>query len=472
MALLSKIDPPCIAPAGAVAQLHMALRGILLTPDSAEYDDVRALYNAAIDKRPALIARCVDVADVIAVVDFARNHSVPLAIRGGGHNAAGLSSVDHGLMMDLSLMKGIHVDPIARTVRVEPGCTWSDVDHATHVFGLATPSGIIGSTGVAGLTLGGGIGHLSRRFGLTIDNLLAADVVLADGSCLTTNADESPDLFWALRGGGGNFGVVTSFLFRLHPVKTVVGGPMLWPLAQATEIMRWYRSFITTTAPEDLNGFFAFLTVPPIPPFPDTCHLQKMCGIVWCYSGPPDRADAVFGPARTLIPPAWDGVQPMPFPVLQSAFDAMYPPGLHWFCTSDFVKALPDEAIARHVEFAHTLPSRHSGMHLYPMNGAVQRKGRYETAFSYRDVTFAEVIVGVDPDPARVEAVTIWAQDYRAALHPFAAGGAYVNWLLEEGEDRVRSAYRDNYELLATVKARYDPANLFRINQNIRPAQK
>lgn len=453
----------------SVDQLREALRGELLTPSHPAYDEVRALYNAMIDKRPALIARAADVADVIATVNFARTTGLPLAIRGGGHHGAGLSSVDDGIMLDLSLLKGIRVDPIARTVRVEPGCLTAEVDHATHAFGLATPTGTIGSTGIAGLTLGGGIGHLSRKHGLTIDNLLAADVVLADGTLVTASANEHPDLFWALRGGGGNFGVVTSFLFRLHHVDTVIGGPTLWPLDQAEDVMRWYRSFIAE-APEEINGFFAMLTIPPVPIFPEALHLQRMCGVVWCSTASLETTNELLAPMREQLPPLVDAVQPMPFPALQTAFDALIPAGLQWYWKTDFVRELTDEAIAKHIEHAHQMPPFRSTMHLYPIDGAVHRTGRNETAFSYRDVTWAQVIVGIDPDPANAGEITRWATSYWDAVHPFAAEGAYVNMMMEEGQARVRASYRDNYFRLAAVKRQYDPANLFRINQNITPA--
>ena len=270
------------------------------------------------------------MADVIAAVNFARENELTLAVRGGGHNGGGLGVWDGGLVIDLSRMKGIRVDPERRTVRVEGGCTLGDMDHATHAFGLATPSGIMSTTGVGGLTLGGGLGHLTRKCGLAIDNLLAVDVVLADGRLVTASSDENEDLFWAVRGGGGNFGVVTSFLFKVHPISTIIAGPTLWPLEQAPEVMRWYRDFITE-APEDLNGFFAFLIVPPAPPFPQHLHLEKMCGVVWCYTGPAERAEEVFGPVQQFGPPALHGIQPMPYPALQSAFDALYPPGLQWY---------------------------------------------------------------------------------------------------------------------------------------------
>jgi hypothetical protein len=445
------------------------LRGELIEPGDKDYDTVRKVYNAMIDKRPRLIARCVDVGDVITAVNFARENRMLLAVRGGGHNGGGLGVCDDGLVIDLSPMKYTRVDPKARTILAGGGCTWGDVDHATHAFGMATPSGIISTTGVAGLTLGGGIGYLTRKCGLSIDNLLSVDMVLADGRFVTASAEENEDLFWAVRGGGGNFGVVTSFLFRLHPIKTIIGGPTLWTLEQATNAMKWYREFITT-APEDLNGFFAFLTVPPAPPFPENLHLKKMCGVVWCYTGPEKEAERVFKPIREFGPPALYGIHAMPHPVLQSAFDALYPPGLQWYWRADFVKELSDEAIALHVKHGSSVPTMHSSMHLYPINGKAQRVGKTETPWSYRDATWAEVIVGVDPDPANAKRITEWTKAYWDALHPYSAGGAYVNFMMDEGEERIRATYRDNYARLASLKKKYDPTNLFRVNQNIKPA--
>jgi FAD/FMN-containing dehydrogenase len=452
----------------SVTKLRNGLRGELVQPTDETYDASRTVYNAMIDKRPAMIARCSDVADVISAVNFGRENDLLVAIRGGGHNGAGLGICDDGLIIDLSRMKGIRVDPESRTARVEGGATWGEVDHATHAFGLATPSGIISTTGVGGLTLGGGLGHLTRKYGLTIDNLLSADVVLADGSFVTASEEENQDLFWAIRGGGGNFGVVTSFLFRLHPVSNIIGGPTLWPLDQAAEVMRWYRDFIAE-APEELNGFFAFLTVPPGPPFPEHLHMKKMCGIVWCYTGPAEDADEVFAPVQEVGTPALHGVHEMPYPALQSAFDGLYPPGLQWYWKADFINELSDEAIEEHLKYAEA-PTMHSTMHLYPINGAAHRVGENDTAWSYREATWGMVIAGVDPDPANKELITDWSRDYWEAIHPHSAGGAYVNMMMEEGQDRVKASYRDNYDRLAEIKREYDPENLFRVNQNIRPA--
>ncbi len=457
-------------PAQSVDQLRGAFRGELIQPTDATYDAARKVYNAMIDKRPRLIARCVDVADVMAAVEFGRENGLLTAIRGGSHNGAGLGTCDDGLVIDLSRMKGIRVDPAARTVRVQAGCVWGDVDHATHAFGLATPCGFISSTGVAGLTLGGGIGYLTRRYGLTIDNLLSVDVVLADGRFVTANSEVNPDLFWAVRGGGGNFGVVTSFEFRLHPVKMVQFGPTFWPLEEAADVLRAYGKFIAQ-APEEVGGFFAFLVVPPVPMFPEHLHLKTVCGVVWCYTGPAENLESALKPMRGVGHPLLDSVGPAPFPAVQSLFDGLYPAGLQWYWRADNFSELSDEAIARHVEHGSRVPNMFSTMHLYPVNGAAQRVGRNDTAYSFREAQFAEVIVGVDPDPANKEKITAWCKQYWEALHPYSAGGAYVNFMMDEGQERVQATYRDNYERLAAIKRKYDPQNFFRVNQNIRPAE-
>jgi len=450
-----------------ITELSATLRGRIVQPEDADYDSARRVYNAMIDRYPGLIVQCRDVADVMRCVDFAREQSLLLAVRGGGHNGGGLGTCDQGLVIDLRHLKGIRVDPRSRTVRVEGGCTWAEVDHATHAFGMAVPCGIISTTGVGGLTLGGGLGHLTRKYGLTVDSLLEADVVLADGSLVTASAEQHPELYWALRGGGGNFGVVTSFLFRLHPVKMVTAGPTFWPLERAGEVLRWYREFIVS-APEDLNGFFAFLTVPSGPPFPEALHGKKVCGVVWCYTG--DNAEAVFKPVAAFGPPLLHGVHELPFPALQGVFDAIYPPGDQWYWRADFVNELSDAAIAEHEKFAARMPTAQSTMHLYPIDGAAHRVKSSDTAFSYRDANWGAVFAGVSRDPADVPKITAWAKAYSDALHPYSAGGAYVNMMMDdEGDERVRASYRDNYARLAAAKKRYDPDNLFRVNQNIRP---
>jgi len=456
----------------SINELRAALRGRVIQPGDHDYEDARKVYNAMIHKKPRLIVRCADVADIISSVNFARQNRLLLSIRGGGHNAGGLGIADDALVIDLAPIKYTRVDPEAGTVMVGGGCVWGDVDHATHAFGFAVPSGIISTTGVGGLTLGGGIGHLTRKFGLTIDNLLSAEVVLADGRFVKANAEENADLFWALRGGGGNFGVVTSFVFKLNKIDMIYGGPMLYQLSEAADVMKWYREFIVK-APDDLSGFFAFLTVPPAPPFPEHLHLKKMCGIIWACAATESKAAEMFKPIRAFKKPALDLVGPLPHPALQSMFDALYPPGLQWYWRADFVNELSDKAVAEHVRFGHELPSMHSTMHLYPINGAASRVGKSETAWNYRDANWAQVMVGVDPDPANKDKIISWTKNYYDALHPYYAGGAYVNFLMgDEGGDRVKATYGDNYERLVKIKNKYDPDNFFRVNQNIKPSAK
>ena len=454
-----------------IAKFGQSLRGALIGRDHLDYDDARKLYNGMIDKRPLLIARCADVADVVAAVNFGRDNNLPIAIRGGGHSGPGLGSVDDGLVIDLSLMKHVHVEPPARTVRVGPGCTTGDVDHATHTFGLAVPFGMISTTGVAGLTLGGGSGYLTRKYGLTVDNLIEADVVLADGTLVTASRNKNPDLFWALRGGGGNFGVVTSFLFEAHPVSMVFGGPLAWPAAQAGRIMRVFRDFLPN-APEDLGGWIGLQTVPSTPPFPEPFWGHGVCIVSVCYNGSEEDARKVLAPLLAAVPPPaldWTGM--MPFPALQTMFDALLPPGLQMYWRGDYVKTLPDVAIEADLEHAAKAPSELSLMHLYPIDGAAHRIGKQDTAWSARDANWSMVIVGVDPSPAKAADITRWTKDYWNAVHPFNADGGYLNFMMDdEGEARVRAAYGENYARLAAIKHRYDPANLFHVNQNIRPA--
>jgi FAD/FMN-containing dehydrogenase len=459
-----------MTPAQAAGQELSGFQGQLIGPDDAGFDEARKVYNAMIDKRPALIARCTGAEDVAGVIRFARDRDLLIAVRGGGHNGAGLGTCDGGVVIDLSPIKEIDVDPKARTVRVGGGCTWGEVDGATNEHGLATPSGIISTTGVGGLTLGGGLGHLTRKYGLSIDNLLEAEIVLASGETVRASADDNPDLFWAIRGGGGNFGVVTSFLFRLHEVGTIVGGPTFWPVEAGAEVLSVYREFLPS-APRELNGFFLFGTVPPAPPFPEELHLRKICGVVWCYAGADEAAAAkAMAPLLEALPePLMHGVQAMPHPMLQSAFDGLYPPGDQWYWRADFVKEIPDEAVAQHARFGAELPTMQSTMHLYPIDGAVHDVDSADTAWSYRDAHWGSVFAGVDPDPGNVDTIRNWTIDYHEALHPYSAGGAYVNMMMDEGQERVRASYSDNYDRLARIKAEYDPDNTFRVNQNIQP---
>lgn len=452
-----------------VPDLRNRMAGEVISPQDSAYDEARTVYNAMIDRRPAVIARCAGVADVQAALEVVRGSGLDVAVRGGGHNGPGLGTVEGGVVIDLSPLHSVEVDAARRTARVGGGATWNMVDTATGAHGLATPSGVISSTGVGGLTLGGGHGYLSRQFGLTIDNLLEAEVVLADGRVVTASEAQNPDLFWALRGGGGNFGVVTSFLFRLHPVSTVVAGPTAWPLSATADVLKWFRDFLPAQDSQ-LYGFFATMTVPPAPAFPEPFHLHKACAIMWCFSGDPGDAEEALRPVRDLSP-AFDGIQEAPYQGVQQAFDALYPAGLQWYWRGDFFRAIPDEAVAAHVEHSEGLPTMYSTMHLYPIDGAVNRVAPDATAWAYRDATFSEVIVGVDPDPAKAATIKQWAIDYWQATHPFSAGGGYVNFLMDdEGQDRVRATYGHNYDRLAQVKAEYDPHNLFHINQNIRPA--
>jgi FAD/FMN-containing dehydrogenase len=446
------------------------LAGRLFSPDDGGYDEARTVYNAMIDKRPALVARCASAREVADVIGFARKHDLAVAVRGGGHNGAGFGTIDGGLVIDLSPLKGVEVDPKKRTARVAGGAVWGEVDAATGEHGLATPSGIISTTGVGGLTLGGGLGHLTRKCGLAIDNLLEAEMVLANGKSVRASADEHPDLYWAIRGGGGNFGVVTSFLFGLHEVGTVIAGPTFWDIDDSAEVLSAYPDFIHG-ASRELNGFFAYASVPPAPPFPEELHLRKVCGVVWCFVGTEEAAAKAMAPLLESTPePLLHGPAPMPHATLQGAFDGLYPPGDQWYWRADFVKEIPNEAVKIHARFGREMPTWKSTMHLYPIDGAVHDIDPAGTAWAYRDSMFGSVFAGVDPDPANAEAIKRWSIDYFEELHPYSAGGAYVNMMMEEGEDRVRASYRDNYDRLAKIKAEHDPENVFRVNQNILPA--
>lgn len=455
----------------ATSKFRQSLRGQLIGRGDPGYEEARKLYNGMIDKRPLMIARCVDPADVVAAVNFGRENNLLIAIRGGGHNGPGLGSCNDGLVIDLSPMKGVRVDQQMRTVRVGPGCTQGEVDHATHAFGLAVPAGIVSTTGIAGLALGGGTGYLTRKYGITADNLLEADVVLADGSMVTANRTQHPDLFWALRGGGGNFGVVTSFLFEAHPVSMIYGGPVIWDQSHARTIMQWYRDFLPR-APLELCSFLGLKTVPSVDMFPREAWGTRICALISCYAGDLNEAEAAVRPIRTELPaPMLDGMGVMPFPALQSLFDPLLPPGLQWYWKGDFVKELSDQAIDAHLEHAAQSPSELSLMHLYPIDGAVHEVGKANTAWGARDATWSMVIAGIDPDPAKGTALVNWAKGYWNAVHRFNAEGGYVNFMMDdEGEARVQASYGENYARLAAIKSQYDPNNLFRVNQNIRPA--
>ena len=442
-----------------VADFRNTLRGELLTPGDDGYDAARTIWNAMIDNRPALIARCRGAADVMAAVGFARDHGLSLSIKGGGHNVAGKAVCNDGLMIDLSLMKSIRVDPSARTARVEPGVTWGDLDQETHAFGLATPGGVVSSTGIAGLTLGGGQSWLTGKYGLTIDNLLAADVVLADGSLVRASADENPDLFWALRGAGANFGVVTSFEYRLHPVQTVIGGMVIHPFDRAREVLRFYREF-SKNQPDELTTYAAILTGP---------DGNLVVALVVCYTGDLEEGERILAPLRHFGPPVADMIGQMPFPAQQALIGASFPDGRLNYWKSGLTDTISDQAIETIVEHAARVPSPFTATVFADCHGAYRRVANSETAYSHRHLQYDLVILSAWTDPAETERNIRWTRDFFAALEPELSGGVYVNDLGDEGSERVRHAYGENYERLVALKTQYDPTNLFRLNQNIAP---
>ncbi len=445
-------------------------RGRLIGPADKDYDEARALYNGMIDKRPKVIARCTDAADVMAAVNYGRENKLLVAIRGGGHSGPGFGSCDGGLVIDLSHMRSVRVDPSTRRVRVEPGCTAADLDHATHAFGLAVPLGIVGSTGVAGLTLGGGTGYLTRKHGLTIDNLLEVDMVLADGSFITASKDEHADLFWAVRGGGGNFGVITSFLFQAHPARMVYAGPIFWDAKDARKVMAAYREFIAK-APEELGLFVGLKTVPPTDPFPKEHWNKRACALIGAFNGPiADGQKLMASLLDKLPPPLFNWMGEMPWPAINSLFDPFFPKGLQWYWKGDFVKALSDEAIDVHIANALKAPTPFCLMHLYPIDGAVRRVAKDATPWAARDASWSMVIAGISPDPNDAGALRTWGRGYWESIHPYNLEAAYVNFLdADEGDNRIELSYGHNYTRLGTIKAKYDPDNLFRVNQNIAP---
>ncbi|MBR9757376.1 MAG: FAD-binding oxidoreductase [Algicola sp.] len=448
---------------------YQDLTGEVITPQSTNYDEARAIYNAMIDKKPALIVKCSNTDDVVNAVNYARENNIEVSIKSGGHNGAGLALVDDGLVIDLSEMKAFDIDPNAKTIRVDPGFTLGEIGEITQEHGLYLPFGINGTTGISGLTLGGGLGYLSRKGGLTIDNLLECEVVLANGDVVTANKNSHPDLFWALRGGGGNFGIVVSFKFKLLSVATVYGGPMIWEMDDAEETFRLYDEF-TKTDDQDLYGFYAFLTVPPAPPFPEEHWNKRCCGVVWNYTGPLDKAEAILRPMREKTNPIIDFVGEMPMHQLNTLFDALYPKGLQWYWRAHFINDVSDESLAINIKYGKAIPNVHTTTHFYPIDGKVHEVANHETAWANRGVRWAQVIVGVDPQPENAQIITDWCKNYYDELIPYAANqGAYVNFMMEEGQERIKASYKDNYEKLVAVKTKYDPTNFFHINQNIKP---
>jgi FAD/FMN-containing dehydrogenase len=449
--------------------LRESVRGQVISPDDEEYDVARRVYNAMIDRRPAVVVRPANTGDVMSTVRFAQENGLPVATRGGSHSVPGFGTGDDAVVIDLSSRRGVRVDPVSRTARAEGGATWGDFNAATHAFGLATTGGIISTTGVGGLTLGGGIGYLDRGFGLSCDNLISADVVTADGTMRVASETGSEDLFWAIRGGGGNFGVVTSFEFALHPVKDIYGGPMFFELEHARDILEFYREYITE-APEQLGVFPAFQIAPPLPFIPEDRHGEPFIAVVACWAGPLEEGEKELQPFHDVAPVLAEHVGPMPYPALNSAFDGLVPPGLQHYWKANFNTELSDGAIDGHLEFGPRLPTVNSTVHIYPINGACHRVPGDATAFAYRDATFATVIAGMWPDPMQNEANTQWVRDYYNATAPHSEGGGYVNFMAEDDQDRIRDNYKGNYDRLAAIKRTYDPDNMFRFNQNIRPA--
>jgi FAD/FMN-containing dehydrogenase len=449
--------------------LRESVRGQVISPDDEEYDVARRVYNAMIDRRPAVVVRPANTGDVMSTVRFAQENGLPVATRGGSHSVPGFGTGDDAVVIDLSSRRGVRVDPVSRTARAEGGTTWGDFNAATHAFGLATTGGIISTTGVGGLTLGGGIGYLDRGFGLSCDNLISADVVTADGTMRVASGTAHEDLFWAIRGGGGNFGVVTSFEFALHPVKDIYGGPMFFELEHARDILEFYREYIAD-APEQLGVFPAFQIAPPLPFIPEDRHGEPFIAVVACWAGSLEEGEKELQPFHDVAPVLAEHVGPMPYPALNSAFDALVPPGLQHYWKANFNTELTDGAIDGHLEFGPRLPTVNSTVHIYPINGACHRVPGDATAFAYRDATFATVIAGMWPDPAQNEANTQWVRDYYNATAPHSEGGGYVNFMAEDDQDRIRDNYKGNYDRLAAIKRTYDPDNMFRFNQNIKPA--
>lgn len=453
----------------SLLSLQEKVRGPLTTADSPDYDTARAVYNGMIDKHPAAVLQVSQVADVIAGVNFARDEGLDLALRGGGHSAPGFGTCDGGLVLDFTNRRGVRVDPSTATAWSETGATWADFNHATNAFGLATTGGIIGSTGVAGLTLGGGIGYLSRKYGLSCDNLKSADVVTADGKFRHASATENDDLFWALRGGTGNFGVVTSLEFALHPVDVVYGGIAIYQLEHLKAVGQLYRDTIAT-APEELGVFIGVHQGPPVPFLPEEYHGRPVAVLVGAWMGQHDEGQRRWQPFLDVAPVAGSFVGPIPYPALNTLFDPMLPKGLQAYWKAEFLPSMTDEVIKLAKHHGETIPSEETANHFYPINGAVHRVAKDATAFPYRDVEFAAVIAGMWEDPADNAANIRWVRDYAAALSGHSAGGAYINFMDADDQSRIRDNYSGNYDRLASIKAKYDPGNLFHINQNIKPA--
>ncbi len=450
-----------------IERIKTLLRGALFQPHDDDYDEAREVYNAMHDRRPALIVRAAGVADVMAAVNFSRKHDLLLAVRGGGHSVPGFGTCDGGLVLDLGRMKGIRVDPEKRTVRAEGGCTWGDFDHATHAFGLATTGGIVSTTGIAGLTLGGGMGYLSRSCGLSCDSLISADVVTAQGTFVTCNRDSHPDLFWAIRGGGGNFGVVTSFEYQLHPIGEILGGVTFYQIE--ADVLRNYLKLIAS-APEDLGAIFAFALATPLPFVPEEWHGKPVAAVITCWSGSSDEDEKVIGTLGDLGTVVGQALWRMPYPMINTLFDELLPRGLQHYWKANFAQELPEGAVAAHLEHGGKVPTLQSGTFLFPIDGACHRVPADETAFAHRSTALSVVIAGTWQDPADNDKNTQWVRDYYDALRPFSEEGGYINFMSGDDQNRAPSNYGANYQRLREAKSKYDPENLFSMNQNIAPA--
>ncbi len=457
--------------AATLKEFEDGLHGEMVKPGDGAYDKARAIWNGVHDARPAVIARCADAADVRHAVGFARSEGLDVAVRGGSHSIPGFSTCDDGIVIDLSPMKGIEIDVDAATVRAEGGVIWGELDAATQEHGLATTGGLVSTTGVAGFTLGGGIGWLMRKYGLACDNLRSAEVVTADGQILTASATENADLLWGLRGGGGNFGVVTSFEFDLHKVgPTVAAGPVFYPGDRAEEILRFYREFVKTV-PDELTTFAGLLTAPPAPFLPEEWHGKKLVALVGCYAGDPDEGMKALQPIRDLGEPVADLVGPMPYVQMQSLLDDIYPRGTKAYMKAGYLSDLDDHAIETAIRYHQDATSPASEIHVHHFGGAVARADAEETAYGERQAPYVLNIIAMSHEPGGLDTHIDWAQRLYADIEPSLTGGAYINFLSAEGEDRVRAAYgAEKFDRLRALKDRYDPTNLFHLNQNIPPS--
>ena len=449
--------------------LKQQVSGKVILPADTGYDEARTVYNAMIDKKPAAILKCESEQDVVTGIRFAKERDMEVAIRGGGHSGPGFGLVDNGLVLELSGLKDVQVDKWKKTVVVGGGCTLGDIDQVLTPLGLMVPFGVASTTGIGGLALGGGLGYFTRMGGLSIDNLLEARVILASGEIVTANADSHPDLFWALRGGGGNFGVVVSFTFKTHEVRKIYAGPIMWPIENAREVLQFYDEF-TKDLTNDLNGVFVFMRVPQAEVFPEELHDKHVCAIVWCYTGPFEQAEEVFKPIREFRKPVIDWAGEFTVQALNSLFDPFFPPGMQWHWKGHYLKELNNDAIDTLVDFGSNLPTLMSTTHLYLIDGKAHDVGNNDTAWANRDARWAQVMPGIDFEAKNAELITDWSRSFYDAMKPYASSeNGYVNFMMDDGEEKVKGTYGANFERLVAVKRKYDPDNFFHVNQNIKP---